>query len=75
MPSAYEKLRWYCHQGMTAPAAPRGAHALPWESGKPCRGPPSNFKSGLQLCITLILLAWGVPRHALALTLGSPAIL
>ena len=60
--------------GMTAPATPRGAHALPWQSGEPCRGRPDIFKSALVLCITFTLLAWGATQHALALNLGSPAI-
>ena len=32
-------------QGMTAPASPRGAHALPQKSAKPCGGCPGIFTS------------------------------
>ena len=61
-------------QGMTALAWPRGAHALPQKSGKPCWGCPGIFKNALVLCITFSLLSWGATRHALPLILGSPAV-
>ena len=61
-------------QDLTAPASPRGAHALFLRSGKPSRGPLGILKSAVVLCITSTLLSWGAIQHALALDLGSPAI-
>ena len=51
-----------------------GAHALPRESGKPCRGRPGILNSAIVLFITFTLLSWGATWHALALNLGGPAI-
>ena len=41
---------------LTAPASPRGAHALPRKSGKACRGRPGIFKSAALLCITFAFI-------------------
>ena len=44
-------------KGMTAPASPRGAHALPRTPGKCCRGRPCTYKTALVLCVTFTLLS------------------
>ena len=64
--------QWPLKQGMTAPASPRGAHALPQKPGKPCRGRTGVLETARLLCIKLP--PRGAPWHALVLNLGSPAI-